>query len=203
MKKLIPVLGLGLMLVACTQGEQPAANNAEVTNNAPAVETTNNAATNNATVNTSLTENNASTTEVAISGEMTNGKLAEIFLGEYPNAQITGISYDFDDGRDEFQIDGIQDGKEVDLEIDAKTGEIIKKDTEDDDRTNDTPLDLAQVKPWAEAVEKAKAEVNGGRLESFDLDVENGKAEYEVEFEGNDQEVILDANTLEILRVDR
>lgn len=130
----------------------------------------------------------------------------DIFKESYPDAKIESIELDTDSsGRLHYDIDGFDETKEYDVEIDATTKEIIVNEVERE-RTSDEAIDFSAIIDPAEAIEIAstKTEVEGLSATGWSLEVENGKQTYTVEYERNnsDIDIKIDATNGEILEVD-
>lgn len=128
-----------------------------------------------------------------------------IFLEKYPNAKIESIELDNDRGRLYYDIDGFDESKEYDVEIDATTKEITVNEVETD-RNRDDAIDFSSIIDPQEAIVKAsaQAEVEGLSPTGWSLEADNGKQKYTIEFEkdNNDIDIEIDATTGEILKVD-
>lgn len=121
------VLATTVFLAGC---DKPANTNGnENVTDAPAV-TESQAETNK----TEATEASNETNEAAAQHEEQYGvnDAIENFKKEFPNAQIVSISYDFND-RFQYDVTGMEQGMEHELELDAKSGQTkVKSEKEND-----------------------------------------------------------------------
>lgn len=197
-KLILTVLGLSAVLVGCqsTNGNE-AINKNEVENKVN--QTVNNVEESVDSAVEKIENKNADATLLEAS-DVTIVDLQTAFLKEYPEGEITSISLDNEDKKARFDIEGVEDEREVKIEVDAVTGEVVK--TEKDDDIEDDPyvaLDIVGVKDWKEAVQTAlDAELAEG-FKEFELKVRGDKTVYEVELPSVDKDVVLDAETLEII----
>lgn len=117
---------------------------------------------------------------------------------EVQGLSIDKVERDTDDGRKVYDIDGTTEkGKEVELDIAADTGEVVKQDRDDDDENDDdnnknTALKVSKEK----AKEIAKNEVDGEVTEievdddHYEVELHDGKNEYELKINGQSGEII-------------
>lgn len=124
------ILATTVFLAGC---DKPATTTDDVnTTDAPAV-----TETQNETNNTEATEGTEAANEpneAAGQHEEQYGvnDAIEKFKTEFPNAQITSVSYDYDD-RYQYDITGREQGMEHELKLDAKSGQTkVKSENEDD-----------------------------------------------------------------------
>ena len=114
--------------------------------------------------------------------------------------ELTGAELDEEDGKYCYEINGFKDGEEYDLVLDANTLEVVseKKETEDD--TNVLVIDRTSLITAKEAMEKAlEGQAEGVYVEGYELEVENGKAVYDIDLE-NAEDVVIDAASGEIIK---
>lgn len=138
MKKILlaGVLATTVFLAGC---DKPAATTDDVNvTEAPAVTETQ-AETNGTegTEATEATENTNEPNEAAAQHEEQYGvsDAIEKFKTEFPNAQITSVSYDHDDTY-QYDVTGMEQGMEHSLELDAKSGQTKVKSENEDDAIN-------------------------------------------------------------------
>lgn len=128
----------------------------------------------------------------------------DIYWTEFPDAQIEEIDFD-DDRQNEwtYEITGVFDNREYEMELNAMTGDII--DIEEDDADNDEDyLTIDALISPADAIAEARNHVDpAAKLEGWQLDIDDGRTVYEVEFEGtDDRDVKIDAETGEMIEID-
>lgn len=125
-------------------------------------------------------------------------KFKETFNQE--GIEISGVELDEDDGKYAYDIQGFLDNNEYEAKIDAESGEVIAKEEETYDDTDDDDIAIEFVKIISpeEAMTKA-LENNKGYVKSYELDHnDDGRLVYEIDIEDGD-DVELDAETGDIL----
>ncbi|MGO4994084.1 PepSY domain-containing protein [Jeotgalibaca porci] len=189
--KALSLIGLsGLVLAAC-------GDNAETTDTTPATNDTT-TETSSVTEDTGVVDNSTTATEDILSLE----EVVDIYMGEYPNAQIQKVDFDKDFGDWTYEITGVSENREYDAEINAVSGEIIKVD--EDDVDDDAYLAFDTIITPEEAIEIAKTALaeEAAVLEGWELDVDDNRTKYDIEFEGSNRDVKLDAETGEVIEID-
>ncbi|WP_373706220.1 PepSY domain-containing protein [Jeotgalibaca porci] len=189
--KALSLIGLsGLVLAAC-------GDNAETTDTTPATNDTT-TETSSVTEDTGVVDNSTTATEDILSLE----EVVDIYMGEYPNAQIQKVDYDKDSGDWTYEITGVSENREYEVEINAVSGEIIKVD--EDDVDDDAYLAFDTIITPEEAIEIAKTALaeEAAVLEGWELDVDDNRTKYDIEFEGSNRDVKLDAETGEVIEID-
>ena len=127
------------------------------------------------------------------------------------NARFVTAKLDTEDGRVVYDVEFYVGNKEYDYEIDAKTGEILKKDTDiENDILVKVPSKTQNTNTNYISVEKAKsialnhAEKTGSTVNfvKTELDYEDGRKVYDVEFRDANKEYSyeIDAKTGTILK---
>lgn len=203
---LILALGLVLTLTAC--GEQNKGNQNEMNNN-----TVENAEVNNKdnpqetapdTNPEGVVAKEAYVDEAGY--PVTVNQAVDAFKKQWPEGKLKEVSFEKEGDRYVYELDGESDSKEYSLKLDATSGEILGQKEENDQDMVGEELSLAGLKTEKEAFEAGKKAINEEvkGIESWSLEMENGKAIYQVEFDlgGQDREVTLDAKTLEVLEID-
>lgn len=189
--KALSLIGLsGLVLAAC-------GDNAETTDTTPATNDTT-TETSSVTEDTGVVDNSTTATEDILSLE----EVVDIYMGEYPNAQIQKVDFDKDFGDWTYEITGVSENREYDVEINAVSGDIIKAD--EDDVDDDAYLAFDTIITPEEAIEIAKTALaeEAAVLEGWELDVDDNRTKYDIEFEGSNRDVKLDAETGEVIEID-
>lgn len=189
--KALSLIGLsGLVLAAC-------GDNAETTDTTPATNDTT-TETSSVTEDTGVVDNSTTVTEDILSLE----EVVDIYTGEYPNAQIQKVDYDKDSGDWTYEITGVSENREYEVEINAVSGAIIKVD--EDNVDDDAYLAFDTIITPEEAVEIAKTALaeEAAVLEGWELDVDDNRTKYDIEFEGSNRDVKLDAETGEVIEID-
>ena len=65
-------------------------------------------------------------TPVQAQAAISYDRAGEIFKAQYPDYQIKDVDFDVDYGRPHYEIEGFRGYEEVDVKIDAATGEIYR-----------------------------------------------------------------------------
>lgn len=131
----------------------------------------------------------------------------EIFREEFPDAEIDQVDVELKaDGFYEVEIDGFSADQDFELTVHSENNEISERE-EDQDDDQETALDFELLITLDEASEIALAEVELEVITHWNLEFDDGRFEWEVEFdddENNGQEasVKIDAETSEVLEVD-
>ena len=114
--------------------------------------------------------------------------------------EISSVELDKDNEKYAYDITGFNGNDEYEAKVDAESGEILSKEQDSEDDSNDQKaIDFAKVKDAKEAIDKA-LENNKGFVKSYELDVnDEGKTIYEIDVVGGD-DVELDAETLDIIQ---
>ncbi|QNO13290.1 PepSY domain-containing protein [Alkalicella caledoniensis] len=137
-------------------------------------------------------------------GRLSVKKAIEIALGEVGGGVAVKFGYDYDDV--EYEITIYFNGYEHEIEMDAYTGRIKEIDIDDfdDDDWNEGDPKMDELIGINGAKEIALGRVGGGRIEEIELEEEDGRFIYEVEVEynGREYELEIDAYTGKILSFD-
>lgn len=148
---------------------------------------------------TALAQDTALTLDDAKSIALNHAQLNEA------DVVMTVMKEDLDDGRHEFEIEFISAGQEYEYNIDVATGAIRKSSTETVSGRK-AELTNGQYLTMADAMDKAFAQAGVTAADAtfldIELDVDDGRAEYEVEFSvgGVTHKVELDAATGDVLK---
>lgn len=130
----------------------------------------------------------------------------DVFNERFADANITSIAFDTNQKTYVYEIQGHVPMKEVELKMDAMTGEIIKVEEEKDalDIRDEDVLDLVGLVSPQEAMRAALAEVGSGYAKEWTLDSENGVTYYEIDVEGSTQsdDVRINAQTGQFIGYD-
>lgn len=115
------------------------------------------------------------------------------------NVNIDQIDFDSDFGEYEYEIQGWDDSNEYELDIDANTGEVRNQEQEaENDNDDEDILDIASYISPEEAMNAAVSE-NNQIVEGWNLEIDDGRAIYEIELEQAD-DIEVDATTGETRR---
>lgn len=157
----------------------------------PATTTDNGNATNAPAVTESQAETNATeasneSNEAAAQHEEQYGvsDAIENFKKEFPNAQIVSISYDFND-RFQYDVTGMEQGMEHELELDAKSGQTQVKSEDENDPF--TAIDEKYLEKIDEMINRSLddfAKTNGTNnmiAKEWELEFDDGVLEFKSE----------------------
>lgn len=121
---------------------------------------------------------------------------------DFAEAELGGIAHKIDDedNNRSWEIKLLlPDGSHVEAEVDRDATQVLRTENEDSDITQAPPTTIQ------EAINAAFAHLPGV-LDDAELDREDGRLVWEVEFDqtarGDDVDVYLDATTLEVIKVD-
>lgn len=122
----------------------------------------------------------------------------QMFFDTFPEADgIDKVEFDVDDGRFEYEMDGFNVDTEFELTIDAETGEILEQKSEADDDT-ETAINFDSIISPQEAMQIALDDAGAGYAKEWELEVDDGRIEYDVDIEGAEDRDI-DAETGEVI----
>ena len=197
-KKLIIILAAGLALSACgNQAAKPANDGAkEVKQEESQV------AENNDAVKEVSNDANTAAKEPIPTTEKTLEEAIDAFYAHYKDEaiELTSAELDEENGKYCYGVKGFKDGQEYEAVLDANTLEVISEKTEAEDDTKVMAIDRKAIITGKEAMEKAlEGQAENVYIEGYELEVENGKAVYDIDLE-NAEDVRIDAATGEIIK---
>ncbi|EJV6878863.1 PepSY domain-containing protein [Enterococcus faecalis] len=206
MKKILygSMTGLALFLVAGCTSKTPTA----VSSTNEQKETAISTSETSTTVQQEATTTSEKATAVAVSLE----KVTTAFEKKYPEAKITSLQLDTDFGRYFYEIEGVDQQKEYQVEVNAETGEFTKEKVEtlDADEQNgvkmqEEALDLTNIISREQATTLAEKEAKVGQATDWKLEKELGITYWEVKVKEGQQkiEVKIDAHSGKILTTER
>lgn len=130
----------------------------------------------------------------------------DLYLNQYPNAAITQIQLDKEDGVYVYEVEGFEGSTEYELKIHSVDATILKEDIDTDDDTDDQPLTREQVAKVKALVDQALTDAGeGSTLEEWELAIDDGIAKLEVDVDkqdGEDEERTYNVDTGELLEID-
>lgn len=206
MKKILygSMTGLALFLVAGCTSKTPTAVSSTNEQKETVISTTETSSS----VQQEATTTSEKATAVAVSLE----KVTTAFEKKYPEAKITSLQLDTDFGRYFYEIEGVDQQKEYQVEVNAETGEFTKEKVEtlDADEQNgvkmqEEALDLTNIISREQATTLAEKEAKVGQATDWKLEKELGITYWEVKVKEGQQkiEVKIDAHSGEILTTER
>ena len=196
--------GLALFLVAGCTSKTPTA----VSSTNEQKETAISTSEISSSVQQEATTTSEKTSAVAVSLE----KVTTAFEKKYPEAKITSLQLDTDFGRYFYEIEGVDQQKEYQVEVNAETGEFTKEKVEtlDADEQNgvkmqEEALDLTNIISREQATTLAEKEAKVGQATDWKLEKELGITYWEVKVKEGQQkiEVKIDAHSGKILTTER
>lgn len=206
MKKILygALTGLALFLVAGCTSKTPTAVSSTNEQKETVISTTETSSS----VQQEATTTSEKATVVAVSLE----KVTTAFEKKYPEAKITSLQLDTDFGRYFYEIEGVDQQKEYQVEVNAETGEFTKEKVEtlDADEQNgvkmqEEALDLTNIISREQATTLAEKEAKVGQATDWKLEKELGITYWEVKVKEGQQkiEVKIDAHSGKILTTER
>ncbi|MCB8508268.1 PepSY domain-containing protein [Enterococcus faecalis] len=206
MKKILygALTGLALFLVAGCTPKTPTA----VSSTNEQKETAISTSEISSSVQQEATTTSEKTSAVAVSLE----KVTTAFEKKYPEAKITSLQLDTDFGRYFYEIEGVDQQKEYQVEVNAETGEFTKEKVEtlDADEQNgvkmqEEALDLTNIISREQATTLAEKEAKVGQATDWKLEKELGITYWEVKVKEGQQkiEIKIDAHSGKILTTER
>ena len=125
---------------------------------------------------------------------------------EAVGGEVREIELEREKSRDIYEVDVRSEGIEYDLDIDAKTGEVLRTKTDDDhyDDNQNRNASKGQFITKEAAVEIAMKQANGV-VKELELDYDDGRMHYEIEIEDGtyEYEFEIDAITGEVLKFEK
>ncbi len=206
MKKILygSMTGLALFLVAGCTSKTPTAVSSTNEQKETVISTTETSSS----VQQEATTTSEKTSAVAVSLE----KVTTAFEKKYPEAKITSLQLDTDFGRYFYEIEGVDQQKEYQVEVNAETGEFTKEKVEtlDADEQNgvkmqEEALNLTNIISREQATTLAEKEAKVGQATDWKLEKELGITYWEVKVKEGQQkiEVKIDAHSGKILTTER
>lgn len=206
MKKILygSMTGLALFLVAGCTSKTPTAVSSTNEQKETVISTTETSSS----VQQEATTTSEKTSAVAVSLE----KVTTAFEKKYPEAKITSLQLDTDFGRYFYEIEGVDQQKEYQVEVNAETDEFTKEKVEtlDADEQNgvkmqEEALDLTNIISREQATTLAEKEAKVGQATDWKLEKELGITYWEVKVKEGQQkiEVKIDAHSGKILTTER
>lgn len=128
----------------------------------------------------------------------------DIFIEEFgENVEIEEIEFELEDGVYIYDVSGWEDDKEYQAVIDAQTGDILEKETDDNDDRNNVIVIPDVISPQ-EAMKSALDYSKGDYVESWklSLDDDHGRMIYEVDVNDADDDIVVNAITGEVIGED-
>lgn len=125
------------------------------------------------------------------------------------NGDVTSYGQDLKADTPYYEFDIVQDGQRYEVKVNAKNGEIISKELDEDFATeneinNNANHGTTNIITEDEAKKAALDKVGGGTVAKCELDTDGSDKKYEVTIHYNNKEyeVHVDAVTKEILKVE-
>lgn len=198
MKFMLP-LSMAALLAACGQG-QTQDDNASQEATSQQAETTAEETSSSASNDTATNDGPITPADLDISLE----DAVTEFQSRYPEAQITDIEIDDNNGGWEYDIAGFDANNEYEITVDGTSGDVLEVEAEAEDRSDDDVLNLEGIISVQEAIDIATEEGLNG-VESMELERDddfNRVTYWNIESQGNDLEIQINAETGEVLSVE-
>ena len=206
MKKILygSMTGLALFLVAGCTSKTPTAVSSTNEQKETVISTTETSSS----VQQEATTTSEKTSAVAVSLE----KVTTAFEKKYPEAKITSLQLDTDFGRYFYEIEGVDQQKEYQVEVNAEPGEFTKEkvetlvaDEQNGVKMQEEALDLTNIISREQATTLAEKEAKVGQATDWKLEKELGITYWEVKVKEGQQkiEVKIDAHSGKILTTER
>ena len=111
---------------------------------------------------------------------------------------LTEVSYDVEDNGEAFYtFEGLKDGKEYQLKVNANSAEAVEAEVEKSD-DSESPVDLGKSIPPEEAMRIAIESNGGGTVKEWTLYNDGDGEKYKIELE-DDTEIIVNAINKEVM----
>ena len=111
---------------------------------------------------------------------------------------LTEVSYDVEDNGEAFYtFEGLKDGKEYQLKVNANSAEAVEAEVEKSD-DSESPVDLGKSIPPEEAMRIAIESNGGGTVKEWTLYNDGEGEKYKIELE-DDTEIIVNAINKEVM----
>lgn len=125
----------------------------------------------------------------------------QIFFDTFgEDINVDQIELDEENGALVYSISGWDDQNEYELDINAETGDVTEQESERDNDSDDTIINLDNLISPPEAMEIAIDETGNEVVESWTIEVDSGLTVYEVDMGGpNDDDITLNAETGEVV----
>ena len=128
------------------------------------------------------------------------------FNQKYANAKVEEITLESHFKKYRYEITGFDNSKEYTVEINAKTGKILKSESERLDKNDqNTALDLSKLISRKKATKAAEKAAKKGQAQEWTLESENGQAIWEITVVNGRQkvDVKVNANNGNVLNVEQ
>lgn len=159
----------------------------------------------------SQTKQTQASSKGQISFKVTVEEAIKTYQETYPDSDITSIELETSFGKYSYKIEGVDDEREYEVQVNANTKEVSKDsaenlDSEDKDgvKRNADKLDLENLLSVERAAEIAAKKAGGGKAEEWQLGKELGTTYWEVKVVDGHKEtdVKLDAKSGEVLETE-
>jgi hypothetical protein len=129
-----------------------------------------------------------------------------LYKKQYPTAQIKGITFEEQDGRKSYEVEGVSSEMGHSVMIDAMTGQVLRAavDTAEPEMKEAVSIDLGNVINPDEAKEVAITMLGSeARLVRWELETKGYMARYHMvlEIHGDTMYVTIDANSSQVIEV--
>lgn len=123
-------------------------------------------------------------------------------VSEQMKGEVTKVERDLDDASLTYEMTVKTENGYEDVEMNASNGKVIEREYDDDDHYDSYPAAKISLE---EAEKLALKEVANGTITDVELDMENGLLVYEIEVEKKwlEYDLVIDANTGDVLHIEK
>lgn len=205
MKNKLLITGSSLIALAlfagCQTAQETASGNSSSSSNTVQAS---NSQTQQAAASSTSTADSKASGDVTVSVQ----EAIEAYQTTYPDSDIISLELDTSFGNYFYKIEGVDDTKEYEVRVDAKTKEISKEREETLDREDqngvkrqEDKLDVTDILGIDEVSEIAEKEAGSGTATDWDLEQEHGVVYWTVKVKDNQKttQIEINAKTGEVL----
>lgn len=129
-----------------------------------------------------------------------------LYKKQYPTAQVKGITFDTQDGRKSYEVEGVSSEAGHSVTIDATTGQVLQTNVGEarEPMVESAAIDLGNLINPEEAKEVAITMLgSGARLIRWELETKGYVARYHMvlDMHGDTMHVTIDANSSQVIEV--
>lgn len=165
----------------------------------------------NSSSTTQKTSQSQTSSEATTDFKVSVADAIKAYQEAYPDSDITSIDLETSFGNYLYKIEGVDDSKEYEIQVDADTKEVSKEreealDTEEQDgvKRKEDKLDLENLLSVEKVADIATKQVGSGKATDWSLDKDMGTAYWEVKVEDGhkETEVKIDAKSGKVLETE-
>lgn len=165
----------------------------------------------NSSSTTQKTSQSQTSSEATTDFKVSVADAIKAYQEAYPDSDITSIDLETSFGNYLYKIEGVDDSKEYEIQVDADTKEVSKEreealDTEEQDgvKRKEDKLDLENLLSVEKVADIATKQVGSGKATDWSLDKDMGTTYWEVKVEDGhkETEVKIDAKSGKVLETE-